>query len=134
MSTIIEKIVRSVLNKEYNQINGLYESITPEELKRLRRIQEVRNTIDFQTEVQDPCNFDDGEEYADFCIGEGLSFFYGDDGYEEEDDIFADEDENEDNGREEITQLMNGEYYVELVSLWDDYNGDCDDEDDDFEY
>ena len=97
-------------------------------LKRLRRIQEVRDTIEYQMEVQDPCNFDDGDEYADFCIGEGIRFFYGDEDYEREDDIFADEDENEDSGREEITQLMNGEYYDELVSLWDDYNGDCDDD------
>lgn len=102
--------------------------------KRLRRIQGLRDSIEYQMEVQDPCNFEDGDEYADFCIGEGLSFFYGDDGYEKEDYIFADEDENEDNGREEITQLMTDQYYSELVSLWDDYSGDCDDEDDDFEY
>ena len=118
MSTIIEKIVRSVLNIEYNQINGLYESITPEELKRLRRIQEVRNTIDFQTEVQDPCNFDDGEEYADFCIGEGLSFFYGDEGYEREDEIF--QDEEEDHLRDEITKMMYKEYFDYLSNLWDE--------------
>ena len=99
-------------------------------LKRLRRIQEVRDTIEYQMEVQDPCNFEDGDEYAEFCIGEGLSFFYGDDGYEEEDDIFADEDENEDNGREEITQLMNDEYYEEFVNQWDEWSDDCDDEDD----
>jgi hypothetical protein len=103
-------------------------------LKRLRRIQEVRDTIDYQTEIQDPCNFEDGEEYADFCINEGISFFYGDENYEREDDTFADEDENEDSGREEITQLMNGEYYGELVSLWDGYSENCDDDDDDFEY
>jgi hypothetical protein len=125
MSTIIEKIVRSVLNKEYNQINGLYESITPEELKRLRRIQEVRNTIDFQTEVQDPCNFDDGEEYADFCIGEGLSFFYGDEGYEREDEIFKDEEE--DYLRDVITDMMYEEYFDYLSNLWneDKDNYDC---------
>ena len=31
---------------------------------------------------------------------------------------------------------MNGEYYAELVSLWDGYSENCDDEDDDddFEY
>lgn len=124
MSTIIEKIVRSVLNREYKQINGLYESITLEELKRLRRIQEVRNTIDFQTEVQDPCNFDDGEEYADFCIGEGLSFFYGDEGYEREDEIF--QDEEEDHLRDEITEMMYKEYFDYLSNLWnknkDDYD------------
>jgi hypothetical protein len=125
MSTIIEKIVRSVLNREYSQINGLYESITPEELKRLRRIQEVRNTIEFQTEVQDPCNFDDGEEYADFCIGEGLSFFYGDEGYEREDEIFKDEEE--DYLRDEITDMMYEEYFDYLSNLWneDKDNYDC---------
>ena len=118
MSTIIEKIVRSVLNREYKQINGLYESITLEELKRLRRIQEVRNTIDFQTEVQDPCNFDDGEEYADFCIGEGLNFFYGDEGYEREDEIF--QDEEEDHLRDEITEMMYKEYFDYLSNLWNE--------------
>jgi hypothetical protein len=93
-------------------------------LKRLRRIQEVRDTIDFQTEIQDPCNFEDGEEYADFCIGEGISFFYGDENYEREDDTFADEDENEDSGREEIEKLMNEEYYDYLVKLWEE-EGNC---------
>jgi hypothetical protein len=92
-------------------------------LKRLRRIQEVKNTIEFQMEVQDPCNFEDGEEYADFCIGEGLSWFYGDEGYEREDGIFTDEDE--DYGRKEITELMNDEYYDELVSLWNEYSENC---------
>ena len=124
MNTIIEKIVRSVLNREYKQINGLYESITLEELKRLRRIQEVRNTIDFQTEVQDPCNFDDGEEYADFCIGEGLSFFYGDEGYEREDEIF--QDEEEDHLRDEITEMMYKEYFDYLSNLWNENKDDYD--------
>jgi hypothetical protein len=86
-------------------------------LKRLRRIQEVRDIINYQTEVQDPCNFDDGEEYADFCINEGLNFFYGDEGYERDDDVFDDEDE--DYGRDEITDLMYNEYHDELVSLWE---------------
>ena len=124
MNTIIEKIVRSVLNREYKQINGLYESITLEELKRLRRIQEVRNIIDFQTEVQDPCNFDDGEEYADFCIGEGLSFFYGDEGYEREDEIF--QDEEEDHLRDEITEMMYKEYFDYLSNLWNENKDDYD--------
>jgi hypothetical protein len=100
-------------------------------LKRLRRIQEVRDTIEYQMEVQDPCNFEDGNEFAEFCIEEGLRFFYGDEDYEREDDIFADEDENEDSGREEITQLMNDEYYDELVSLWEELSDDCDDDDED---
>ena len=98
-------------------------------LKRLRRIQELRDSIEYQMEIQDPCNFDDGEEYADFCIGVGLSFFYGDENFEREDDIFADEDENEDNGRFQIEQLMTDEYFDKLVSLWDKYSEDCDDYD-----
>jgi hypothetical protein len=98
-------------------------------LKRLRRISEVRDTIEYQMEIQDPCNFDDGEEYADFCIGVGLSFFYGDENFEREDDIFADEDENEDNGRFQIEQLMIDKYFDKLVSLWDKYSEDCDDYD-----
>jgi hypothetical protein len=94
-------------------------------LKRLRRIQEVRDTIDYQTEIQDPCDFEDGDEYADFCIGQGISFFYGDENYEREDDTFVDEDEYEDNGREEIERLMADEYYDELVSLWEEYSEEC---------
>ena len=87
-------------------------------LKRLRRIQEVRDTIDYQTEIQDPCDFEDGDEYADFCINEGISFFYGDENYEREDDTF--EDEYDDNGRELIEKLMAEEYYNYLVGFWED--------------
>jgi hypothetical protein len=29
---------------------------------------------------------------------------------------------------------MSEEYYGELVSLWEEYSENCDDEDDDFEY
>lgn len=94
-------------------------------LKRLRRVQEVRDTINFQTEIQDPCDFEDGEEYADFCINEGISFFYGDENYEREDDTFADENENDDSGRDVITDLMYDEYYDDLVSLWNEYSSDC---------
>jgi hypothetical protein len=94
-------------------------------LKRLRRVQEVRDTINFQTEIQDPCDFEDGEEYADFCINEGISFFYGDENYEREDDTFADENENDDSGRDVITDLMYDEYYDDLVSLWNEYGSDC---------
>lgn len=39
--------------------------------------QRVREIIMYQTEIQDPCNFDDAEEYADFCIGQGMELFFG---------------------------------------------------------
>jgi hypothetical protein len=104
-------------------IKGLFESRKPEELKRLRRIQEVRDTIEFQMEIQYPCNFDDGDEYADFCIGEGMRFFYGDEDYERKDDIFA--DETEDHMRDEIEEMMIDEYYNQLVEFWEENKEDC---------
>jgi hypothetical protein len=109
-----------------NQISQINESVSEEELKRLRRIQEVRNTIEFQTEVQDPCNFDDGDEYADFCIEEGLRFFYGDEGYERDDEVF--QDEEEDHLRDEITNMMYKEYFDDLVEMWvqwSEHDGEC---------
>jgi len=103
--------------------------------QRLRRIQEIRDSIDYQTEIQDPCNFEDGEEYADFCISEALCFFYRDENCEDdEDDDDEDYDEDEDEPRtkkdsiyidddyperDEVTNLMYEEYYDYLVSLWD---------------
>lgn len=97
--------------------------MTKEEIKRLRRIQEVRDIIDYQTEIQDPCNFDDGEEYADFCIDTGISFFYGDEGYERTDDVFN--DETEDHLRDRITEMMYTEYFDYLLTFWEEESGDC---------
>lgn len=92
-----------------------------ETINRLRRIQELRDSIDFQTEIHDPCEFDDGEEYADFCIGEGFGFFYGDEGYDddykENYDITDTQEE-----REEVEKLMYEEYYDKLVELWEESN------------
>jgi hypothetical protein len=110
--------------------------------QRLRRIQEIRDSIDFQTEIHDPCNFEDGEEYADFCIGEALCFFYRDENCEDdEDDDDDDYDEDEDEPRtkrdsiyldddyperDEVTDLMYKEYYDDLVSLWGEMSEDSD--------
>lgn len=108
--------------------------------QRLRRIQEIRDSIDFQTEVQDPCNFEDGEEYADFCIGEALCFFYRDENCEDDEDdddydedgdeprtkrdsIYLDDDYPE---RDEVADLMYKEYYDDLVSLWGEMSEDSD--------
>ena len=101
---------------------AITESVSKEELKRLRRVQEVRDIIEYQMEIQDPVNFDDGEEYADFCIGEGMRFFYGDENYEREDDLFA--DEAEDYMRGEIEEMMYKEYYDDLVEFWEESNED----------
>jgi hypothetical protein len=109
--------------------------------QRLRRIQEIRDSIDFQTEIHDPCNFEDGEEYADFCIGEALCFFYRDENCEDDEDDDDDYDEDEDEPRtkrdsiyldddyperDEVTDLMYKEYYDDLVSLWGEMSEDSD--------
>lgn len=94
-----------------------------ETINRLRRLQELRDSIDFQTEIHNPCNFDDGEEYADFCISEGLGFFYGDEGYRDEEeyekdyDIFDNHEE-----REEVEKLMYDEYFDMLSESWEESN------------
>ena len=89
--------------------------------QRLRRLQELRDIIEYQTEIQDPCNFEDGEDYADFCISQGLCFFYNDEDCTEDDDDFEDED-NDQPEREEVENLMYKEYYDDLVSTWEKDN------------
>jgi hypothetical protein len=92
-------------------------------LKRIRRIGELRDIIQFQVQIQDPCNFSDGDEYAHFCINEGMRFFFGDEDYERDDDVFSDEERNE--GREEIEKLMFDDYYDDFVELWNEISDDC---------
>jgi hypothetical protein len=100
--------------------------------QRLRRLQELRDIIEYQTEIQDPCNFEDGEDYADFCISQGLCFFYNDeDCTGDDDDDFEDDEpktdlakymDNDQPEREEVENLMYKEYYDDLVSMWEEDN------------
>ena len=85
--------------------------------QRLRRLQELRDIIEYQTEIQYLCNFDDGDEYASFCIDQGLSFFYKDEGYDDSDEEIDYDDQPE---REEVANLMYKEYYDDLVSMWEE--------------
>lgn len=90
-----------------------------ETINRLRRLQELRDSIDFQTEVHNPCVFDDGEEYADFCISEGLGFFYGDEGYDDDEEYEKNYDITDtQEEREEVEKLMYDEYFDKLVKFW----------------
>ena len=85
--------------------------------QRLRRLKELRDIIEYQTEIQYLCNFDDGDEYASFCIDQGLSFFYKDEGYDDSDEEIDYDDQPE---REEVENLMYKEYYDDLVSMWEE--------------
>jgi len=106
-------------------------------LKRLRRIEELRESIEFQTEIHDPCDrdfFPDAESYVDFCIGEALCFFYKDDNCgDDEDDYYDDEDDYSDreendeddySDRVEIEELMYKEFEDYLKELWE--TAECD--------
>ena len=89
-------------------------------LKRLWvEIKKISNIIEYQTEIQDPCDFEDEEDYADFCIGQGLSFYYND---EEEEDVEEPSEEMVD-VREEVEEYLYKKFYDYLVEFYND--SDC---------
>jgi hypothetical protein len=86
-------------------------------------------------EMHHPCNFDNGDEYADFCLDEAFGFFYKDPGYENDEDDDEDDEDDEPNysvdkhpERELVEDLMREEYYNEIVEFWDEFMEDnnCD--------
>ena len=91
-------------------------------LKILRRggdVQKIRNIIDYQTEIQDPCDFKDGEDYADFCIGEGFHFYYCDENYcDEDDEDYEEPSEQMVEIRDEVEIFLTEEYEDELINFW----------------
>lgn len=99
----------------------MFESkINKKSIGRLRRIQELRNSIEYQMEVQNPVNFDDAEEYADFCIYIAMCFFYKDEDCSDEYEIDYDLTDNQEE-REEVENLMYKEYYDILVDSYEQY-------------
>lgn len=90
---------------------------------RLRRrgveLKKIEDIIEYQTEIQDPCDFEDEDDYADFCVGQGLSFYYND---EEEEDVDEPSEEMVD-AREEVEEYLNKKFYDYLVDLYND--SDC---------
>jgi len=95
-----------------------------------RRIQELRDLINNQVEMQDPCNFEDGDEYADFCISTGMGWFFGFDPWGDTD--YSDEDDEVRPNRPDvnisiddynkINTEMTNEFYDDLVALWNEYS------------
>lgn len=89
-------------------------------LKRLWvEIKKIKKIIEGQTEIQDPCDFEDEEDYADFCIGQGLSLYYND---EEEEDVEEPSEEMVD-VREEVEEYLYKKFYDYLVEFYND--SDC---------
>jgi hypothetical protein len=93
-------------------------------LRRAGELEKIGDSIEFQTEVQDPCNFDDSEEYADFCIGQGVSFYYCDEDYCDDED-YAEPSEEMVEVRDEVEEYLQEKYYGYLVDIYNDTSKDC---------
>jgi len=87
-------------------------------------LEKLDNIIEYQTEIQNPCTFEGPEDYADFCIGQGISFYYCDEGY-------CDEDDNEERKapteemwevREDVELYVENKFYDYLYGLYEDSN------------
>ena len=95
-------------------------------LRLLRRgieLEKLDDIIEYQTEIQDPCTFESPEDYADFCIGQGLGFYYCDEGYCDEDDegkTGASEEMWE--VREDVELYVENKFYDYLYGLYEDSN------------
>lgn len=89
-------------------------------------LEKIGNIIDYQTEIQDPCNFDDASEYVDFCINQGISFYYCDEDYCDEDGEDYREPSDEMNEvRGDVETYLNEKYYDRLTTMWDEYSENC---------
>lgn len=90
----------------------------------------VRKIINYQTEIQDPENFSDADDYANFCISEGLNHFFGyDDEWDDYDSGQEYVDQKDENPvevnqevRQRIEDKMYDEFYEELKDLYDQFS------------
>jgi hypothetical protein len=90
-------------------------------LRLLRRgieLKKIDDIIEYQTEIQDPCDFEDAPDYADFCIGQGISFYYND---EEEEDVDEPSEEMWE-VREDVELYAENKFYDYLYGLYEDSN------------
>jgi hypothetical protein len=93
----------------------------------------IKETILYQTEIQDPDNFEDAEEYADFCISTSFDMYYNEE-YDDEDndDDYDDYSESEknlindlyDELHYELYDELHYELYDELIGIYNDFKED----------
>ncbi len=95
-------------------------------LRRGVDLEKIGDIIDYQTEIQDPCNFDDGDEYAEFCVGQGIGFYYCDEGYcDEDDEDYIEPSVGMIEVRDEVEEYLHKKYYDELIEIYDGISEDC---------
>jgi hypothetical protein len=90
-------------------------------LRRGVELEKIGDIIEYQTEIQDPCDFEDKDDYADFCIGQGIHFYYNDD--EDEEYEYSSDDMFE--IRDEVENYIDNKYYNYLVEIYNDLVENC---------
>ncbi len=89
--------------------------------RRFTELEKIGESIEYQTEIQDPCNFEDENDYADYCIGQGLYFYYNDD----EDEDYENPPEEMVEVRDEVEDYLEKKYHDYLVDIYNDLVKDC---------
>ena len=89
--------------------------------RRFSELEKIGDIIEYQTEIQDPCDFEDETDYADFCIGQGLTFYYND---EEDEDYEYPPDEMVE-VRDEVEEYLEKKYHDYLVDIYNDLVENC---------
>ena len=89
--------------------------------RRFSELEKIGDIIEYQTEIQDPCDFEDENDYADFCIGQGLTFYYND---EEDEDYEYPPDEMVE-VRDEVEEYLEKKYHDYLVDIYNDLVENC---------
>jgi hypothetical protein len=87
-------------------------------------LEKIGDIIEHQTEIQDPCHFEDETDYANFCIGQGIHFYYCDNDYCDED---YDEQPSEKmiDVRNEVEKYLEKKYHDYLVDVYNDLVTNC---------
>lgn len=130
--------MRQIIKLTESDLNRIVKRIINESKEKnyyLRRFSKLEDIVQGQMEIQDPCNFEDGEEYAYSCISQAMCFFFG---YTPFGDCEDEDDERMDEFRpkrpavsleeySDIESKINHKYYDELVSLWEEFmeDGEC---------
>jgi len=114
------------LSEKDNEVINESSEIPIRLLRRRVELEKIGNIIEYQTEIQDPCDFEDEDDYADFCVLEGIHFYYCDEGYCDEDEESEDYEGPAEymlDARDEVENYMDEKYHDYLVGIYND--ADC---------
>jgi hypothetical protein len=89
--------------------------------RRFAELEKIGDIIEYQTSIQYPCDFEDEDDYADFCIGQGLNFYYND----EELDDYEYPSEEMVEVRDEVEEYLEKKYHDYLVDIYNDLVKNC---------